>query len=235
MTAARECAVLVVAAHPDDEVLGCGGAIARHRARGDTVRVVFLAEGVTARFSAAEAASAKVQALSQRRNQNGIRALALLGVEASQVFLSDRYCCRLDTVPQIELVKDVERHIRELRPRRIYTHAGHDTNVDHRMAQQVVLTAARPMERSPIDLYAFEVLSSTEWNPTVPFAPTTFVDVADTLDKKLAALRCYEDEVHEPPHPRSIEAVRALATFRGAQAGLRSAEAFQLLRAIERS
>ncbi len=225
--------ILVVAAHPDDEVLGCGGVIARHRQAGQLVRVAFLAEGVTARFALHELHLESVKALSAHRNRNALRALAVLGVPADQVFLSERPCCRLDGVAQIDLVKDVERHIRDIRPRRIYTHAAHDTNVDHRLAQQVVLAAARPIWPFRIDLLAFEVLSSTEWNATAPFAPTMFADINATLDKKVEALKCYEDELREAPHPRSIEALRALATFRGAQAGLRHAEAFQVLRAVE--
>jgi LmbE family N-acetylglucosaminyl deacetylase len=230
---ARADSVLVVAAHPDDEVMGCGGAIAKHRDLGQSVRVVFLAEGVTARFPESELELETVRELSLRRNQNALRALAVLGVEAGEIFLSERYCCRLDGVPQIDLVKDVERHIREVRPRRIYTHAGHDTNVDHRLAQKTVLAAARPVWPFPIDLYAFEVLSSTEWNALAPFAPTMFSEIGDALERKIAALACYEEELREPPHPRSVEAVRALATFRGAQAGLLCAEAFQLIRSVE--
>ncbi|MGB8276151.1 MAG: PIG-L deacetylase family protein [Alphaproteobacteria bacterium] len=226
--------VLVVAAHPDDEVLGCGGTIARVRGRGAAVRVVFLAEGITARFDPAQFDTPDVQSRMARRNANAKRALAILGVEESEIFTQTRPCCRLDQVPMIDLVKQIETHIRDWRPTCLLTHSAHDPNVDHRLAFDAVLAASRPSKDSALKaVLSFEVLSSTEWNPAHPFAPTYFVDITDTIERKIAAMAAYEDEMRQPPHPRSPEVIRAQARLRGAQAGADYAEGFALLRLVD--
>jgi len=225
--------ILIVAAHPDDEVLGCGGAIAKHRAMGDAVRVIFLAEGVTARYDPDEFDRPDVQAAIKRRNDNAVRALSILGVPQENVFVSQRYCCRLDQIPLIDLVKQIEGHIEQFAPTILFTHALHDTNVDHGLAHRAVLAATRPTaNRALRTINAFEVLSSTEWNPTRPFPASAFYDISDVMDLKVAALLAYEDEVMPPRHPRSETTLRALATYRGAQVGVRYAEAFQLIRSL---
>jgi LmbE family N-acetylglucosaminyl deacetylase len=225
--------ILVIAAHPDDEVLGCGGTIAHHTRRGDQVRVVFLAEGVLARYEQAEFEREDVQATSAKRNANAHKALAILGVALEEVFLSKRPCCRLDQVAQIDVAKEIERHLRDFQPTRLLTHAAHDVNVDHRIVYAAVVTATRPVSRSQLRMIlSFEVLSSTEWNTAVPFAPTAFQNIDDFIDAKIEALAAYENEMRPAPHPRSQEVLRALSVFRGAQAGMRHAEAFSVIRAI---
>lgn len=224
--------VLVVAAHPDDEVLGCGGAIAWHTDRGHGVRVLFLAEGVTARFPTQEMESPKVKAASAQRNANALRALAILGVPATEVLVSARPCCRLDQAPQIDLVKDIEHQLVDWRPTRLFTHAGHDANVDHRLAHAAVIAAVRPVRGTPVrSVLTMEVLSSTEWNPTQPFPALVFADITEQLDRKVRALAAYGDEMRDAPHPRSEAVLRALATYRGAQIGVRYAEGFGVIRA----
>jgi LmbE family N-acetylglucosaminyl deacetylase len=226
--------VLVVAAHPDDEVLGCGGTIAKMRSRGCDVRVVFLAEGITARYVPEQFTDPDVLRRIAKRNANALKALAILGVPSNECFVGSRYCCRLDQVPLIDLTKEIESHIREFRPTMMLTHATDDTNVDHGMVHRAVLAAARPLQGQPLrTLCSFEILSSTEWNPPRPFAPTLFHDITGFIDTKIAALAAYEDEMLPSPHPRSPEVLRALATYRGAQAGLKFAEGFALIRAIE--
>ena len=223
----------MVAAHPDDEVLGCGGTIAYHRAKADYVRVVFLAEGITARYSRDEFQTSRVVEESERRNENAIRALEILGVANEEVFTSERFCCRLDEVPQIELVKEVEHHVREWQPTRLFTHAADDPNVDHGLAHRAVIAAARPVVSPPLrSILTFEVLSSTEWNPTRPFPASIFTDITDQIELKVQALAAYEDEMRASPHPRSEEVVRALAKYRGAQIGVSFAEAFSVIRAL---
>lgn len=224
---------LIVAAHPDDEVLGCGGTIAKLRAARAPVRVVFLAEGITARYEPAQFRDPKVIAEIEQRNTNAIKALELLGVASAEVLTAQRPCCRLDEVPLIELAKEIERHIRDFKPQRLFCHAPDDVNVDHRLCHQATLAATRPLEGSIQAVLAFEVLSSTEWNTLKPFVPTAFVDITATLDQKVAAMAAYEGEMRAAPHPRSGEVIRALATYRGAQAGVSAAEGFTLVRGLD--
>jgi LmbE family N-acetylglucosaminyl deacetylase len=219
--------ILIVAAHPDDEALGCGGAIARHVAAGDSIAALFLADGETSRGTGG--------GLSSRR-EAARKAAKILGFEA-QHFL-DFPDNRLDSVPLLDVVRAVEAVLAAIRPNMIYTHHAGDLNVDHRIAQQAVLTACRPLAGSSVErILAFEVPSSTEWSaPGVGplFAPNVFVDIAEFLPKKLAALAAYADEMRPFPHPRSIEAVGALARWRGASAGMAAAEAFMLVRDLRR-
>jgi LmbE family N-acetylglucosaminyl deacetylase len=222
---------LIIAAHPDDEVLGCGGSIAKLRSQGAAVRVVFLAEGISARYDIADINSPKVQAEIQFRNSCAQKALQFLGVEEGSVFLSERPCCRLDQEPLIDSVKIIERHMNEFEPTVLYVHAAGDPNVDHGVAHKAALAAARPLGTNRgCTLLAYEVLSSTEWNPQKAFQPALFEDVDAFIDQKLAALNFYEGEIHAAPHSRSPEVLRALAVYRGAQAGMRHAEAFEVIR-----
>ena len=213
--------VLVVAAHPDDEVLGCGGTLAKHIALGDSVRVVFLAEGVSARFPPEALGSKEVAEASASRNRDAVTALGLLGLQEGNIFSSERPCCRLDQVPLLDLVKQIEFHIEEYMPSRIYSHAAYDVNIDHTRTYQALLAATRPLENLSVNIVmSFEVLSSTEWNPQKPFHANVFSDVSNYMDVKLAALRAYGDEIRNPPHPRSMDVVKSLANYRGAQVGV---------------
>lgn len=225
--------LLVVAAHPDDEVLGCGGTIAHFTDRGASVRIVFLAEGITARYTPDEFNSPHVVERIQRRNRNALAAAEILGVAADQVFVETRLCCRLDQVPLVDLVRQIEGHVADFQPTRLFTHAADDPNVDHGAAHRAVLVAVRPpVCRGLKAVYAFEVLSSTEWNPLRPFQCQAFFDVSATIDRKVQALAAYDDEMRPSPHPRSEEVIRALARYRGAASGRRFAEGFQLIRSV---
>lgn len=226
--------ILIAAAHPDDEVLGCGGTIAKYRKAGHDVRVVFLAEGITARYNPDQFDLPDVKAKIERRNANSKKALAILGVDGKNVFTSLRPCCRLDQVPIIELAKEIERHLGDFKPTRLFTHATGDANIDHGIVHRATLIAARPLANSSLRaIYAFEVLSSSEWNPPQPFAPTVFHDITGFIEAKVSALAAYEDEMRDAPHPRSPDVVRALATYRGAQMGAAFAEGFALVRGID--
>jgi LmbE family N-acetylglucosaminyl deacetylase len=143
---------------------------------------------------------------------------------------------RFDTVPLLEVVKVVEGVVLRLAPDVIYTHHGGDLNVDHRVVSQAVLTATRPvLGQSVREIYAFEIPSSTEWafqrlEPV--FRPNVFIDITATLEAKVKALACYETEVRAFPHPRSPEALQSIAQRWGSVAGVKQAEAFELIRAI---
>jgi LmbE family N-acetylglucosaminyl deacetylase len=221
--------ILVIAAHPDDEVLGCGGVIARYARTGDTVRVVIMAEGVTSRTGAI----AQAEALGQLRTA-ATRANQILGTtELVMEGLPDN---RLDSMDRLAVIQRVEAHIERWKPSVVYTHHAGDVNVDHQVVHHAVVTACRPQPgRSVERLLFFEVASSTEWQPpgsSVPFQPNWFVDITETLDTKLAALEAYRAEIREWPHPRSLRAVESLARWRGASVGLSAAEAYCLGRQI---
>lgn len=220
--------VLVIAAHPDDEVLGCGGTMARHSARGDTVDVLFTADGMMSRSNAVDTL--------ERRRRAASEAAAILKARPPR-FL-DFPDNQLDSVPLLDIVRAMERSLNDINPSIIYTHHGGDLNVDHRIVHQAVVTALRPMQDSRfVGLFAFEVLSSSEWATAAigaAFCPNHFVDISLVIEHKMMALQAYADEMRPFPHPRSFEAVRALATLRGASAGLRAAEAFVTVKWIER-
>jgi LmbE family N-acetylglucosaminyl deacetylase len=223
--------VLVVAAHPDDEVLGVGATAARRATAGDAVHVAILGDGITSRVpTPGDAERAAVRAL-----QEDARAVAgMLG--AKSVSFGELPDNRFDSLALLDIVKRVEGWVRELDPEVVYTHHPGDLNVDHRLTFQAVLTATRPVPGCRVrELYAFEVASSTEWafgRLAGPFAPTVFEEVASTIELKIAALERYHGEHRLFPHPRSGEALRAIARRWGSVVGVPYAEAFELIRAV---
>lgn len=217
--------ILVVAAHADDEALGCGGTIARHVAEGDVVHVVFLADGVTSRTGATAAEMAQRLASTELARQRlGISTTTFLGLPDN----------RLDSLPLLDVIQALEPIIQRHDPQIIYTHHGGDLNVDHCIAHQAVITACRPLPGSRVrEIYAFEVLSSTEWGDArQAFAPQVFVDITAYLDQKIAALNAYAMEMRPAPHSRSLDNIRALANYRGHCTGVMAAEAFMALRIL---
>ena len=225
---------LVIAAHPDDEVLGCGGTIARYASEGQDVHIAILGEGVSSRH--ARRSDAPAGGLLQL--QADARAAAAAMGARSVLFggLPDN---RFDQVALLDVIKQVERWIGDVRPDVVYTHHPGDLNVDHGITFRAVLTATRPGASSVAvpDLYAFEVPSSTEWafqRVEPVFRPSVFVDIAAGLEKKVAAMQCYESERRDAPHPRSPEVLRAAAVRWGSVAGVQAAEAFELIRSVRR-
>jgi LmbE family N-acetylglucosaminyl deacetylase len=217
--------VLVLAAHPDDEALGCGGTIARHVAVGDHVKVVFFTDGVGARHQGSSASYKQDEVI---RNKAAHRAAEALGIMSPICFgFPDN---RLDSVDLLDLVKAAENLGQRCRPTTVYTHWSGDLNVDHRMVYQAVMTAFRPMADCPVmQIRLFEVPSSTEWGDravTPGFRPNLYVGIDSFLDVKRRALKAYDQEMRSFPHPRSLQAIEALARWRGAESGMLAAEAF---------
>jgi len=215
--------ILVVAAHPDDEALGCGGTIARHAAQNDKISVVFMADGLSARGNVDDAAC-------WQRREAANEACRLMGVQ--QMYHLGFPDNRLDSVPLLDVVQKLEELIETLKPEVIYTHHLGDLNIDHRITHEAVLTACRPIPGQTVrEIFAFEVLSSTEWG-VGGFFPNVYVDIASYLDSKLAAVQAYEMEMRPEPHTRSIANVRRQAELRGASVGLWAAEGFVLIRGV---
>jgi LmbE family N-acetylglucosaminyl deacetylase len=219
--------VLVFAAHPDDEVLGMGGTIAWHAAlRGDEVRIVCVTDGSSTQYPG----DAEKRA---QKEDEARRAAAELGVE-DYVHL-DLPDMRLDTLAHVEVNRVVEEHVREVAPQVVYTPQP-DVNRDHRVLFDSVAVATRPVPGQSVRrVLTYAPTSSTEWTPAPVswFVPNWFVDVTETLDRKLAAFRHYETELRPYPHPRSERAIRAAGEFHGASCGCEYAEPFVLVRGLE--
>ncbi|MDE5825615.1 MAG: PIG-L family deacetylase [Lachnospiraceae bacterium] len=227
--------VLVVAAHPDDEILGVGGTVARHVAEGDVVYAYILGEGQTSRGTHREDTDREVV---EELHQNTLESAEAVGFQ--NVFFADFPDNRFDDVDLLDIVKAVEQKIQELQPQIIYTHYSGDLNVDHQYTARAVLTATRPIgDYSVEEIYAFETLSSTEWNfdysVQSAFCPNVFVDISDYYDKKEQAMNCYVSELCSFPHPRSLTGMDVLSKTRGMAAGMERAEAFMLIRKTIRS
>ncbi|NQU59146.1 MAG: PIG-L family deacetylase [Rhodospirillales bacterium] len=220
--------VLVIAAHPDDEILGPGGTLARHAEEGDAVHILIVAEGATARENGT------TDDVDKLKNAAVCAAKAIGAHPPRMLGLPDN---RLDTMALLDVVRPIEDAVRKITPTLVYTHHGGDLNLDHRIVHQAVVTACRPLPDSTVrKLYGFETLSSTEWaTPSMGpvFNPTHFVDISKTLGNKKAALECYASEMRPFPHPRSTEAVEALARMRGSYAGLKAAEAFEVILSVQ--
>lgn len=225
--------ILVVAAHPDDEVLGCGGTIARHADSGDQVQVLIVAEGSTSRQHKSDRSQVgnELSALGKAAQAAG----SILG--AASVEFLDLPDNRLDPLDRLDLIKRIEECFQRYQPDCVYTHHAGDVNVDHRRLHEAVVTACRPTPGHVVKrLLSFEVASSTEWQPpgSAPASqPNGFVNISDHWERKLDALVAYSSEMRDWPHARCLEAVEHLERWRGAQVGVEAAEAFCLLRQLE--
>lgn len=223
--------VLCVATHPDDEIIGVGGALARHEQEGDDVHVSILSEAEPARY---DEITPEVETKMQERRAATRNACSVLGVESVTFhgFPDNSF----DTVPLLDLVKAVEDEIRSHDPDVIYTHHYGDLNISHELTCRAVITAARPLPESNVEaILAYETLSTSEWSvPSTEnvFQPTTFVDISDQLETKLEAFREHRTELREHPHPRNVTDVRRNAKLWGAKSGIQSAEPFELLREV---
>ena len=224
--------VLVVGAHPDDELLGLGGTIIRHIAMGDKVSVLLLTDGHTSRFrdpTRAGEHSPEVVA----RVESSEKAAQLLGFD---LYFAPFFDQRLDIVPHIELVHAIEKVASEIKPNIVYCHHKGDVNTDHQVTFSACMTSFRSVGQDyPTKLLCYETFSSTEWG--VPsgeayFMPNVIVDISQFLDKKIEALKLYEQEMRAFPHPRSYEGIKIAAQRWGSVIGVHAAEAFMLIREV---
>lgn len=219
---------VVFAAHPDDEVLGLGGTVKWLTGEGVTVHAVILAEGLTSR--SANRADTNRSELNELQ-KDARRAAGEVG------YASIEFCGfpdnRMDEIDLLDIIKIISKYIDKYNPDTIFTHHQGDLNIDHRLICEAVLTACRPVGKYHVQrIYAFETPSSSEWNYNYinVFCPNVYFDVSDTFEAKIRGMSCYKTESTSYPHPRSSEALRALAQYRGSSAGFQMAEAFMLLR-----
>lgn len=218
--------VAAIFAHPDDEILGCGGALAWHASKADEIRILILATGLRSRGSIDNAAIVRLR-------DEAHKSADVIGAKAIE--FADFPDNKMDSVPLLEVVKRVEMFLAGFGADIIYTHHDGDLNVDHLVVHRAVMTARRPLPNAgPIEIIACEVNSSTEWGlPTQsPFIPTDFLDITSYVEHKVRALEQYRGEIRPWPHPRSSEGVRALARWRGFQCGVEAAEAYRQVRRL---
>ena len=221
--------ILIVAAHPDDEVLGCGGTVARLIKEGYDAYTLILGEGITSRDKSRNREK-RLHDIKKLKDQI-YKANKILGIK--KVFTFDLPDNRFDSVDFLDIVKIIEEIKNKLKPEIIFTHSKSDLNIDHRITHKAVITATRPMKGETVkSIYAFEVLSFTEWNYPLSFSPNVYFNIEDTLGLKLKAMSEYKNELREYPHPRSLEGIKIKAKQRGMEAGFSYAEAFELIRRV---
>ena len=213
--------ILVIAPHPDDEILGCGGTLLKHTANSDTVCCVIVTKAYTPDWS---------EKFLHTREQEIKKAHAIMKIE--KCYFLDLPTVKVDTIPQKQLNDALARIISEVKPEIVYTPSGVDLNKDHRLVHEAVLVATRPTHAPFVKrVLAYETVSETEWG-IAPFVPQVYVDISDVLTKKLGAMKAYASELRQYPHPRSLEGIEILAKKRGIEAGARACEAFSLIREI---
>ena len=232
--------VLIIAAHPDDEILGMGGTIAKHTSQHDNVTIIYMATGITARREPAEyeikSIPKKIQEKWQQEieklQQDARKSAKLLKVKTVKFF--DFPDNEMDGIHLLKVVKVIEKEIKIAKPDRIYTNHYSDLNVDHKVVYNATLTACRPSNVLVKEILCFEVLSSTEWSYPYNFNPNYFINIENHVTKKVNAMKLFKSEIREFPHPRSSENIRNVAARWGSVCGFKAAEAFEMIRKIEK-
>jgi len=222
--------ILIVAAHPDDEVLGCFGTVARLIKEGCEAYTLILGEGKTSRDEQRHLENKKNEI--EVLNTEIQKANDIIGIK--KTFVKSFPDNRFDSVDLLDIIKVISKVKDEVQPDIIFTHYEHDLNVDHRITYQAVITATRPMEGECVkEIYSFEILSSTEWNYPLSFSPDTYFDISDTIDLKVQAMKEYTSELCVYPHPRSLEGIELNAKYQGIRVGKQHVEAFKSIRIIK--
>lgn len=211
--------ILVVAAHPDDEVLGMGATIKKLAEKGHKIHLCVISEGVSAQYK-------NDLKMKKIRKESCIKAGKILGISSIDFFeFPDG---QLDTIPQLEINNKLEKIISKFQPKIVYTTSNHDMSIDHQKVFNSTIVASRPQSSSVKQVLCYEILGSIK----SPFEPNCFEDVTKHFEAKIKAFKQYNSEIEKFPHPRSFEAIENLAIYRGMESGLKKAEAFRLVRSI---
>jgi LmbE family N-acetylglucosaminyl deacetylase len=224
--------LLVIAAHPDDELLGCGGTLLFYKKLGYTIKIIFLSDGESSRNINQDIKKKLI--LKRESLAKKVCKLCKFSPPIFGKFPDNR----LDSVNLLEIVKFIENEIKKFNPEIILTHNEEDLNIDHKIACKAVVTATRPSTKTFVrSIYCFETPSSTENNFSkvkVQFNPNLFIDVSNFIEKKIKYLKIYKNEIRKYPHSRSLESIKILAKYRGTQIGVKYAEAFYILRKLKK-
>ena len=216
--------ILIIAPHPDDEVLGCGGTVAKHSGRGDEVYLCIVTKAYTPDWS---------EEFLKNRTKEIEKSNKILGIK--KTYFLNYPTVKLDTFPQKELNEVISKVVDEIKPDVAYIPHKGDLNKDHRLIFESSLVATRPVNHKVKRILSYEILSETEWGQSIePFIPNVYVDVSEIFEKKIEAMKAYESELKQCPHPRSLEIIEALAKKRGSEVGVKFAEAFILIREMVR-
>lgn len=222
--------ILIVAAHPDDEVLGCFGTVSKLIKEGYEAYTLILGEGKTSRLDTRKVEENKEQL--EILNDEIKKANDIIGIK--KCFVYDFPDNRFDSVDLLDIIKVISKIKEEIKPDIIFTHYENDLNIDHKITYQAVITATRPIENESVkEIYSFEILSSTEWQYPISFSPDVFFDIQDTMELKLNAMQCYKSELCLYPHPRSLEGIELNAKYNGMRVGKNYVEAFKSVRVIK--
>lgn len=223
--------ILVIAAHPDDEVLGMGGTILKLSMQGNEVHVLIVTDGSSSQYRDNE----NLQKIIDAKKAETKRCNEILGVK--QIHYGGLPDMKLDNIPHIEINKVIESFIDEIQPEIVYTHFWGDVNLDHQNVYRSTLVAVRPLKGQKVkELYCYRVPSSTEWTPNKPdtaFVPNVFVDISNVAETKYKAFAKYSTELRDYPHPRSVRHLKELDIAAGLRVGLGPTEEFMLLRELK--
>lgn len=229
--------ILVICAHPDDETIGMGGTL-KKLTKSHKIKVVFLSEGITARrksgyvnspqYDITHEEMQKMKKEIEVRKKHARKALKILGVQ--KVRFLDLPNQELDQIPLLKIIKEIEKEIVETKSSLIFTHHHNDLNLDHRVAYEATITAARPVPGSKVStIISFEIPAATDWRKPYKFNPNLYIDISSQLSAKINALKAYEYEFRKPPHPRSKEMTEAVAKRWGSLSGYKASEAFEIV------
>ena len=223
--------ILVFAAHPDDELLGCGATLLKYQKKGFKIKIIFFGDGESSR---------------NIKKKNFLKSIIVREKQAEsfkkrKIRKANIYKFpdnRLDTIPLLDIVKFIEKQIKQNKPEIIFTHFENDLNIDHQIIYNAVITATRPLSKTFVKkIYSFEVSSSTDFilsrKQKKIFNPNLYFNVESTIDKKINLLKLYKGEIKKWPHARSLKSIKNLAMYRGSQVGIKYAEAFITVRELK--